>query len=181
MEYTFIRSKRKTIGITIKPDGSVILRAPLRCPRSRAEAFLLEKRDWIEKSLKKIEERRAKSEVPGESPALTESDIKALKKQAKIIIPPLVEAYAKEMGVTYGTISIRAQKSRWGSCSADGNLSFNCFLMLLPENLLRYVIVHELCHRREMNHSKAFWALVERYRPTYREERKELKEKFFFK
>lgn len=86
----------------------------------------------------------------------------------------LAEASA-QIGVSYGTITVRAQKTRWGSCSAKGNLNFNCLLVLLPENVQRYVVVHELCHRREMNHSQAFWREVAMYCPTYREDRKQLR------
>ena len=80
------------------------------------------------------------------------------------------------MGVTYGKITIRHQKTRWGSCSGTGNLNFNCLLMLVPEQVLDYVVVHELCHRKEMNHSPRFWKEVEAIFPEYREARKWLKD-----
>ena len=91
------------------------------------------------------------------------------------MIIPLVEEYADLMGVTYGTVSIRAQKTRWGSCSSKGNLNFNCLLALCPEGVMRYVVVHELSHRRHMNHSKAFWSMVEEYMPDYKEQKLYLK------
>ncbi len=173
--YTFIRSKRRTIGITVKPDGSVTVRAPLGCSKKRAEAFVLEKMAWIERAQKRMAERRAMAGNEAAAPAFTKAELEDLKKQAKRAIPPMVEQTAKEIGVTYGTIAIRAQKTRWGSCSSKGNLNFNCLLMLLPENVRRYVVVHELCHRKEMNHSQKFWREVERYCPTYREDRAELR------
>ena len=80
------------------------------------------------------------------------------------------------LGVTYGKISIRDQKTRWGSCSSEGNLSFNWRLILAPPDVLDYVVIHELCHRKEMNHSKEFWALVESLMPEYKERRKWLRE-----
>jgi predicted metal-dependent hydrolase len=77
--------------------------------------------------------------------------------------------------VSYGRITIRNQKTRWGSCSGKGNLNFNCLLMLAPPEVLDYVVVHELCHRREMNHSPRFWALVEQVLPDWRQRRQWLK------
>ena len=115
-EYTFIRSKRKTIGITVKPDGSVIVRAPLGCSKKRAEIFVLEKQEWIEKARRKMAERRAEAANGNSVPVFSKAEITALKKQARNAIPPLVAQIANEIGVTYGTISIRAQKARWGSC-----------------------------------------------------------------
>lgn len=84
--------------------------------------------------------------------------------------------FAKQIGVTYGRITIRNQKTRWGSCSSKGNLNFNCLVMLTPLEVIDYVVVHELCHRKEMNHSKAFWAEVEKVLPNYKEQVKWLKE-----
>lgn len=80
------------------------------------------------------------------------------------------------VGVTYGRITIRNQKTRWASCSGKGNLNFNCLLILTPREIIDYVIVHELCHRKEMNHSKAFWSEVESVRPNYKESISWLKE-----
>ena len=84
---------------------------------------------------------------------------------------------ARQVGVDYGRITIRNKKTHWGSCSSKGNLNFNCLLMLAPAEILDYVVVHGLCHRKEMNHSKAFWAEVEKVLPDYRESVQWLKEK----
>ena len=91
-------------------------------------------------------------------------------------IPKRVQHYAPLVGVTCGRITIRNQRSRWGSCSSKGNLNFNCLLMLCPEEVRDYVVIHELCHRIEMNHSPKFWAEVERVCPDYRAHRKWLKD-----
>ena len=87
---------------------------------------------------------------------LTREKVIALAEEALKVIPERVEYFAKVIGVTYGKITVRNQKTRWGSCSSKGNLNFNCLLMLAPPEVLDYVVVHELCHRKQMNHSKAF-------------------------
>ena len=96
--------------------------------------------------------------------------------RAKKIFPERTAYFAKRMGVTYKRITIREQKTRWGSCSSAGNLNFNWLLILAPPEVLDYVVVHELCHRREMNHSQAFWKEVEKILPDYRERQKWLKD-----
>ena len=99
---------------------------------------------------------------------LTEKDIRELADRALVYIPERVKYFAPQVGVSYGRITIRNQKTRWGSCSGKGNLNFNCLLMLTPPEVIDYVVVHELCHRKEMNHSKAFWDQVERILPDYK-------------
>lgn len=95
---------------------------------------------------------------------------------AKMYFPEKVAYYSKIMNVNYGRITIRHQKTRWGSCSKKGNLNFNCLLMLAPEYVRDYVVVHELAHRKEMNHSQNFWSIVEEVIPSYRTSKKWLKE-----
>ncbi len=108
---------------------------------------------------------------------ISEKQIQELTAKAKKYIPGKVEYYAKELDVTYGRVTIRHQKTRWGSCSTKHNLNFNCLLMLAPEHVREYVIVHEVSHLIEMNHSKRFWKLVEKMLPDYKESQKWLKEK----
>jgi predicted metal-dependent hydrolase len=168
-----IRSNRKSIAIEVTKDLRIIVRAPLRMPEREINRFVGEKADWIEKSLKKMQER-ANNEPQGQE--LSQQDIRLLVTRAKRILPPKVERYAKILGVSYNRITIRMQKSRWGSCSAQGNLNFNCLLMRAPEDVIDYVVVHELCHRKEMNHSDRFWAEVEKIIPDYKERRKWLKD-----
>ena len=103
-------------------------------------------------------------------------EIEALTRRAREVIPPRVAYYAAQMGVTYGRVTIRHQASRWGSCSAKGNLNFNCLLMLAPEPVRDGVIIHELCHRKVMDHSPRFWAEVSRYCPDYKACRRWLRE-----
>ena len=167
--YTLVRSSRKTVSIVIKPSGEVEVRCPKRCSRREVDAFVLSRKDWIEKHLSAIAERPT-------LPVLTQAEIRELAKQAAAILPERVCFFAQQMGISHGRITIRSQKTRWGSCSAKGNLNFNCLLMLMPQEVQDYVVIHELCHRKEMNHSAAFWAEVERYCPGYRTCRKWLKD-----
>lgn len=174
IEIEVIRSRRKTLAIEITPDARVLVRAPYRISQAQIQRFVQEKSGWIEKHLKKAAERKQLAEQQQRSPR-TQEEIQQLVEQALQVIPPKVAAYAASMGVTYGRITIRNQKTRWGSCSSKGNLNFNCRLMAAPERVLDYVIVHELCHRKEMNHSERFWQEVEQVMPDYREQRKWLK------
>lgn len=170
--YRLIRSRRKTLGIQIASAGEVIIRAPARMPEKEIRRFLEEKREWIAKHLEEAARREGERNALGR---ITEDEIRSLAWKAKAVIPAMVSCRAEQIGVTYGRITIRCQRTRWGSCSAKGNLNFNCMLMLCPEEVIDYVVVHELCHRREMNHSARFWAAVERACPEYRNARKWLK------
>ena len=169
ISYTLIRSPRKTISIVIRPSGEVEVRCPKRCSKREVDAFVLSKEDWIRKHLQTIAQRP-------QNPVLSEAEIRSLAKKAAEILPSRVECYAEKLGVSYGRISIRSQHTRWGSCSAKGNLNFNCLLMLCPAEVRDYVVVHELCHRKEMNHSADFWEEVEKVCPDYRIHRKWLKD-----
>lgn len=167
-EYTLVRSDRKTLGLQVRPDGTVLVRAPLHLPKGEIDRFIREKSPWIEKHLALVEQdNRAGEEAP-----LSMQEVHALAQKAVAELPPRVRAYAARMGVTYSRITIRNQQGRWGSCSSTGSLNFNCLLMLAPAEVQDYVIVHELAHRKEMNHSDAFWAQVEAVLPDYRERRK---------
>ena len=107
---------------------------------------------------------------------MDEAERKRLRQRAKEKLRERVEYYASEMGVTYNRIFIKEQKTRWGSCSSSGNLNFNWKLILIDEELLDYVVVHELAHRKQMNHSQQFWQEVEKILPDYKERRRRLKE-----
>ncbi|MGN1266774.1 MAG: M48 family metallopeptidase [Dorea sp.] len=168
-EYTWIRSNRKSIAIQIKGDGSIVIRSPYTATKKQIEAFLAEKEDWIRKHLQRLEECEQRM------PEIEEEERQRGIAMAKKIIPERVAFYARIMNVTYGRITIREQKTRWGSCNAAGNLNFNWKLILMPGEVMDYVVVHELAHRKEMNHSKAFWKIVESVLPDYKERRKQLK------
>ena len=161
-----IRSDRISIGIQITADG-VVVRAPKRMSAAEIDRFVQSKRSGIEGHLSKL---------PAPQPKFTQEEIEALARKALTVIPDRVRHFAPMVGVTYGRITIRTPRSRWGSCSGKGNLNFNCLLMRTPDFCLDYVVGHELCHRLEMNHSPKFWVQVERLLPDYRESREWLKE-----
>ena len=167
--YRLIRADRKTISIRITPEGEVLVRAPRSMPVADIRRFVESKAGWIEKHLSTLSAR------PPVEP-LTMVQIQELANRALTIIPQRVAHFAPMVGVTYGRIAIRNQRSRWGSCSAQGNLNFNCLLMLCPAEVLDYVVIHELCHRKHMDHSPRFWAEVERVCPDYRTHRDWLRE-----
>lgn len=181
IEYTIIRSRRRSIGIEVRPDSTVVVRTPIGFPKRKADAFVTEKEEWIRKAQEKQRLRKAISDAKSDGRAETVTtysvnELNILKSKAKATLVPMTADIAREMGVTYGKVTIRAQKTRWGSCSSKGNINYNCLLALLPENIQRYVVVHELCHRKEMNHSQAFWNEVARYQPTYVRDRKQLRD-----
>lgn len=167
-QYILIKSKRKTVSISVKQDLTVIVRAPIWISTREVEHILAEKEDWINKKIAIIKRNNERINS-GEARRLTTEDIKNLANDALEYIPKRVEYFASIMNVTYGRITIRNQKTRWGSCSSKGNLNFNCLLMMAPIEVIDYVIVHELCHRKEMNHSKAFWFEVSKIIPNYKE------------
>ena len=175
MKVTVIRSNRKTVAIQVNSDLSVTVRAPRSASEKDIEEILKKKEAWISKHIEKIKKTKERLEAES-TEKLTREKVIALAEEALKVIPERVEYFAKVIGVTYGKITIRNQKTRWGSCSSKGNLNFNCLLMLAPSEVLDYVVVHELCHRKQMNHSKAFWLEVDKVLPNYKEVRKWLKE-----
>ena len=175
MDIAVIRSNRKTVAIQVNADLTVTVRVPRRTSRKDIERIIREKEPWIQKHIDQIRAKKEAYEAM-ETSHLTDEEIRELADKARKYIPERVTYFAEHMGVTYGRITIRNQKTRWGSCSSKGNLNFNCLLMLTPAEIIDYVVVHELCHRKEMNHSGAFWNEVEKVLPDYREAVRWLKE-----
>ena len=165
MEYKLIRSGRRTLSLEVRADG-VIVRAPYAATEERIRAFVRDKQPWIERHLARVRQQTASAAAAG---ALTDAELRALTERAKVVFPARAAHYAPLVGVTYGRITIRHQHTRWGSCSPEGNLSFNCLLLLAPPEVLDSVVAHELCHRKEMNHSPRFYAELLRVFPTYRQ------------
>ena len=171
LEYRVLRSRRKTLSLEITPAGEVLLRAPLRASNAALRAFAESRREWIVRHLALWETRQASAQ-----PRLTPEEAAELREEARALFPRRAAHFAPLLGVEYGRVTVRGQHSRWGSCSARGSLSFNYLLLLAPPEVLDYVVVHELCHRREMNHSKRFWALVESQVPDWKAKRAWLRE-----
>ena len=172
-EYIIKKSRRTTISVQITPDQKLLVKAPADTRIKEVEEFLREKRDWI---IKQINRTKVTSQQAAQMGILSDKEIRKLKRDAKKIIPERVEYYAKLSGITYNRIFIRLQKSRWGSCSVEGNLNFNALLALMPLEVLDSVVVHELCHRRHMDHSKAFYDEVLKIFPDYKKWDKWLKQ-----
>lgn len=167
--YRIIRSSRRTISVQITLSGEVLVRCPRRMSNADIRRFVESKSGWIERHLEK-------QTAAARLPAFSDGQLQALARQARQTIPERVAYFAPLVGVTYGRITIRSQHTLWGSCSGKGNLNFNCLLMLTLPEVLDYVVVHELCHRKEMNHSARFWAEVGRVLPDYEIRRKWLRE-----
>ena len=172
IQYQVIRSGRKTLSLELSPKG-LLVRAPYAVTQAQIEDFIRSNEKWIESHQAKLEQAMA---ARGGAEKLTLEELRALADQALQVIPPRVAHYAEKIGVTYGRITIRNQKTKWGSCSSKGNLNFNCLLMLTPPEVIDSIVVHELCHRKEMNHSERFYAEVLRVFPNYWECHRWLKE-----
>lgn len=175
-EIQVIRSARKSISLEIRPDLQILVRAPHRMTDREIRRFLADKSGWLEKHLAEAVRRREELGNRPVEPKRTAEELRALAAEAAQVIPERVRYFAPIVGVDYGRITIRHQKTRWGSCSGKGNLNFNCLLMKTPPEVVDYVVVHELCHRKEMNHSPKFWAEVGRVLPEYKRARSWLKQ-----
>lgn len=171
-KYEIIYSYRGSLAVQITQQSEVKVRAPWNTPRADIDRLLVEKQKWILKHLSKAVENA----LPAPPPPLPESERRRYMETARDIFTRKTAYYASIMGVTYGRISIREQKTRWGSCSSDGNLNYNWRIIFAPEEVLDYIVVHELAHRREMNHSPAFYRIVESVLPDYKKEQRWLKE-----
>ena len=164
MEYEIIYSDRRTLAISIV-DGSVVVRAPYGMSRSRIQHYVSGNSGWIEKHLSKSIARMQKERV-------SDAEVRSLKKDAKKYFIDTVARFSTIMGLKPGRVTITSAKKRFGSCSSNGNICFSYRLMLYPEEAREYVVVHELAHLVELNHSPAFYGIVERYMPDYKKREK---------
>lgn len=164
MDYQLIRSRRRTIAVQVTEEG-VVVRAPMRTSKREADAFVKKHEDWIQKHLALREERRAQAQ---NAEKLSPADLRGLYQRAAGYIPERVRHYTSLLGESCGRVTIRCQRTRWGSCSTKRNLSFNCLLMLTPPEVIDSVVAHEVCHLREMNHGERFYDLVLSLCPDYK-------------
>lgn len=158
------RTKRKSATIKITADMQIVVFVPLYVSDNEIERMVISKSKWIDEHMLKVQstvDERSKLEK------ITFEQVKELADQAVEYIPKRVKYYAEKENFVYNKITIKNLVSRWGSCSTKGNLNFNCLLMLTPDYVIDYIVVHELCHLREMNHSEKFWAEVEKIIPDY--------------
>jgi predicted metal-dependent hydrolase len=174
-KYILKVSKRaRRIRITISRDKGLVVTVPSRMRESMRERsiekFLAEKADWIRKNQARIE-----SLGPPLLPPAKRGDYKKYKQQALALAEARVAYWNQRYGFVVNSIGVKNQKTRWGSCSRKGNLNFNYKIALLPQTLADYIIVHEICHLKEMNHSPKFWSLVERTFPNHKQLRKQLR------
>ena len=169
--YQIIRSDRRTLSLIVR-RGEVLVRAPYRQSEDSIVRFVEAHAGWVLQKLSDALERE--NAIKGVRP-LSPAELRKLHARAVAYIPGRVASYAPIVGVTYGKITFRIYKSKWGSCKADGSLAFNILLMLTPDEIIDSVIVHELCHRLEMNHSNRFYRQVYRVCPDYDERHRWLK------
>ena len=165
-----VRTSRKTMALQIEEDGQVTVRVPRTVTEAQAEEFARRHGEWILKTRKRVLQNASWRR------SYTEAEKQTGKQRLSRKLEERLALFASVMGVSYGRVSIRDQRTRWGSCSGKGNLNFNWKLSLVPDEILDYVVVHELAHRIEMNHSANFWREVEKILPDYRERRMWLKE-----
>lgn len=177
--YMLIRTARRTLAVEIRRDAGsrgdepgMIIRAPRQMPEKEIWQFIKSKERWITDKCKShpVDKPSGREQIPD---YMTDQ---WLHTEGMERFKSTIEKWAARMGISYGNITIRNQRTRWGSCSSKGNLNFNWRLLMMPQSVMDYVVVHELAHRREMNHSPRFWAIVEQYIPDYKERRRWLRE-----
>lgn len=162
-EYELVRSERRTLSAEITPNGKLLVRAPRRMKLYEIEKFLSDKEYWIVTHLERAQNR----DVRFDRDRYTELEIQEMKRRTAQIVIPLVEKYKHLVGVEPSSVKINRAKKRYGSCGPNNGINFSCFLSLYPIEAIEYVVVHELCHILEHNHSARFYAEIERVMPDY--------------
>lgn len=174
VSYYLRKSRRaKRLRLTIYCDGGFVVTLPHRMNEGFVERFILEKADWVIEKLRKM-----RLSGPRRNRLLyrqNKAEYKQNKKRTYEFAMEKIKFFNEFYNFKFGKISIRNQRTRWGSCSRKGNLNFNYKIIFLPEKIANYIIVHELCHLKEFNHSRRFWDLVEKAVPDYKKIRKDIK------
>lgn len=162
-------SRSKSLRISVHQDGSVVVTKPKRVSNIQVRFFVSKREDWINEKLKEMSEKPKKLLAH-----YSAKDFKENKQQAYVVAHNKILKFNQFYKYPLEKIFIRNQKTRWGSCSGKKNLNFNYKIAFLPEHLQDYIVVHELCHLKEMNHSQRFWDLVALQIPDYKERRKDI-------
>lgn len=160
----------KKITLTLKKKGSIFLTIPMSVSYSFGFDFIKKNKNWILSQFKKIKKTKSTLLMSG-----SKKDYFLKKEEARKIISIKLEKFNKFYNLSYDKVFIRNQSTRWGSCSSKNNLNFNYRVVYLRDDLIDYLVVHELCHLAQMNHSGDFWSLVEKKIPNYKELSKELR------
>ena len=164
-EYEILRSARRTISLEVRPDGRVLIRAPRAMPKKEIDAFAAKHADWLEGAKKRVQERSAFQET-------TEKRRDELTAAARDYLPKRTAHWAEIMGVSPAGVRITDAKTRFGSCSPKNRICYSFRLMAYPPEAVDYVIVHELAHILQKNHSPRFYAEVQKILPDWRERKK---------
>lgn len=162
MNYTLVRSNRKTLCVSITPAGEVVVRAPQRLVKREIDRFVAAHAEWIAAHVEMARLRAEKYPEPDEA------ERAALIERAKAVLPPLVEKHARSMGVSPAGLKITGARKRFGSCSGKNSLCFSLYLMRYTMEAIEYIVVHELAHILEKNHGPAFYAVVAEEMPDYK-------------
>lgn len=169
--YTLRRRRwSRVLRFVVRGDGTFVVTAPVLFPKRMIEQAIMQKADWI---LEKIS--FAKKYAKPVAPKRTAKEVAEDKRNALRLVNERLEYFNQAYGFSWKRIAIRNQRTRWGSCSGKGNLNFNYKIALLPSRLSDYIIVHELCHLGQMNHSAKFWNLVARTIPDYVERKRAIR------
>lgn len=166
VEYTLVRSKRKSVAIQVGTDCSITVRAPLKLSQKEIDRIIESKKEWLQKAI--ISQREKAKDIK----MYSEEDIEVLRQKAKTVIPQKVEYFSAIMGVKPTAVKINSAKKRYGSCSGKDSLNFSLYLMDKDESFIDYVVVHELAHIKHHNHSKAFYDFIEKFMPDYKQRMK---------
>lgn len=162
-EYTVIRSRRRSLAVQVDKNCQITVRAPVFVSQKEIESFMADKKEWLEKAIITQREKAKTQKI------YSDEEIKNLREKAKKILPEKVKHYSDLMGVVPTAVKVNSAKTRYGSCSGKNSINFSLYLMDKDERFIDYVVVHELAHIKHHNHSKEFYAFVEKFVPDYKE------------